>query len=106
MSTAWCRAPTRSPAAHLVVLQHLGGPCLVWDGQPDVGEGGGIVTQPQAHLHLHRLADGACKGTGAGLGFIYHIESDGFQVCTWGRWCLWDGCRGASPSRGHSPNAG
>lgn len=87
MSTVRCRAPSCSPAAHLVVLQHLGSPGLVWDGQPDVGEGGGIVAQPQAHLHLHRLTDGACAGVRCRvrveLGVIYHNGSDGLQVCTW-----------------------
>lgn len=57
----WRGQPRGQPrAAHLVVLQHLGGSVLVRDGQPDVGEGGGVVAQPQAHLHFHGLADRPC----------------------------------------------
>lgn len=63
MSVAQCgagRPPCSPRASHLVVLQHLGSSLLVRDGQPDVGEGGGIVAQPQAHLHFHRLTDRPC----------------------------------------------
>lgn len=53
----WC-------PAHLVALQHVGGALLVGDVQPDVGEGRGIVAQPQAHLHLDQLTGlWWCRGT-------------------------------------------
>lgn len=79
--TVWCGAgrPAGSPrAAHLVVLQHLSGSLLVRDGQPDVGEGGGIVAQPQAHLHFHRLTDRPCHRVRC---FTSYSSSDAHQVC-------------------------
>jgi len=79
----WCGAgrPTSSPqAAHLVVLQHLGGSLLVRDGQPDVGEGGGVVAQPQAHLHVHGLADRSCHRVRC---FTSYSSSGAHQVCLW-----------------------
>lgn len=47
---------------NLVVLEDRGGSALGRNAQPDVGEGGLVVAQSQAHLHRDRLTGGPCRG--------------------------------------------